>query len=243
MAADRLSTSTRRLRHNPPVPSQADLILRLLLAATLTGVLGVERELTEQPAGFRTHILVGVGAALFAFISAYGFQSIAAQGPTTVVRADLTRVASQIVVGIGFLGGGAILKYGASIRGLTTAANLWIAAAVGTAVGIGMLVIAAATTAVAFLALAGLRPLRAVLRRYSAGQDEFVIEAGRDLDLQTLVATVRGEGAVVRDLRLTSEPEEQSIRLELRLVHEGRATELVGAIAALEHVRNVEWSR
>jgi putative Mg2+ transporter-C (MgtC) family protein len=225
------------------VPSQAELILRLLLAATLAGVLGVERELTEQPAGFRTHILVGVGAALFAIISAYGFQSIAANGPTTVVRADLTRVASQIVVGIGFLGGGAILKYGASIRGLTTAANLWIAAAVGTAVGIGMLIIAAATTAVALLALAGLRPLRAVLRRYAAGQDEFVVEAGRDLDLQHLVATLRRAGAMVRDLRLTSDPEDPSIRLQLRLAHEGRATELVGAIAAIEHVRNVEWSR
>jgi putative Mg2+ transporter-C (MgtC) family protein len=236
-------TPSGRLRHNPPVPSQAELILRLLLAATLAGVLGVERELTEQPAGFRTHILVGVGAALFAIISAYGFQSIAANGPTTVVRADLTRVASQIVVGIGFLGGGAILKYGASIRGLTTAANLWIAAAVGTAVGVGMLIIAAATTAVALLALAGLRPLRAVLRRYAAGQDEFVVEAGRDLDLQHLVATLRRAGAMVRDLRLTSDPEDPSIRLQLRLAHGGRATELVGAIAAIEHVRNVEWSR
>ena len=113
------------------MPSQSELILRLLLAATLAGVLGVERELTEQPAGFRTHILVGLGAALFSIVSAYGFQSIVAASPRLTANADVTRVASQIVVGIGFLGGGAILKYGASIRGLTTAANLWITAAVG----------------------------------------------------------------------------------------------------------------
>ena len=74
----------------------------------------MEREVTDQPAGFRTHILVGLGAALFAIVSANGFQAIAASGPMPVVRADITRVASQIVVGIGFLGGGAIIKYGAS---------------------------------------------------------------------------------------------------------------------------------
>src|SRR5439155_14224402 len=103
------------LRHNSRMPSQGELILRLLLAATLAGVLGVERELTEQPAGFRTHILVGLGAALFTIVSAYGFQSIAGLGPRLTANADVTRVASQLVVGIGFLGGGAILKYGASV--------------------------------------------------------------------------------------------------------------------------------
>jgi putative Mg2+ transporter-C (MgtC) family protein len=98
------------------VPSEWELALRLLLAAGLAGLIGMERELTDQPAGFRTNILVGLGAALFAIVSAFGFQSIAGEGPTTVVRADITRVASQIVVGIGFLGGGAIVKYGATVR-------------------------------------------------------------------------------------------------------------------------------
>src|SRR5207244_3855001 len=82
----------------------------LLLAATLAGVLGVERELTEQPAGFRTHILVGLGAALFSIVSAYGFQSIVAASPRGTTNADVTRIASQIVVGLGFLGGGAIMN-------------------------------------------------------------------------------------------------------------------------------------
>ena len=127
-----------------------------LFAATLAGVLGVERELTEQPAGFRTHILVGLGAALFSIVSAYGFQSIVAASPRLTANADVTRVASQIVVGIGFLGGGAILKYGASIRGLTTAANLWITAAVGLAVSAGILLALPVSAAL----LVGLRHLR-----------------------------------------------------------------------------------
>src|SRR5881398_2031267 len=139
--------------------SEGALILRLLLAAALAGALGVERELTEQPAGFRTHILVGLGSALFAVISAFGFQAIVTQGPRAA-SADVTRVASQIVVGIGFLGGGAILKYGASIRGLTTAASMWVAAAVGLAVGVGYYWAAVAVTVATLGSLVGFRGLR-----------------------------------------------------------------------------------
>src|SRR5437667_7285133 len=165
------------------MPSQGELILRLLLAGALAGALGGERELTEQPAGFRTHILVGLGAALFAIISAYGFQSIVGQGPKGAVQADVTRIASQIVVGIGFLGGGAILKYGASIRGLTTAASLWITAAVGTAIGMGLLVLGSTTTGITLVALVGLRPFRTAIRRYAIGRDEFVVQGQAGLDV------------------------------------------------------------
>jgi putative Mg2+ transporter-C (MgtC) family protein len=225
------------------MPSQAELILRLLLAATLAGVLGVERELTEQPAGFRTHILVGLGAALFSIVSAYGFQSIVAASPRGTTNADVTRIASQIVVGIGFLGGGAILKYGASIRGLTTAANLWITAAVGTAIGVGALVLGAATTAIALIALAGLRPLRALVRRYAVGREEFLIDAEPAIDLQKLLSTVRSAGAVVEEVRLTEEGNEAFIRLAVRQSRRVQPAELAAKIASTQHVRNVEWSK
>jgi putative Mg2+ transporter-C (MgtC) family protein len=173
--------------HNHAMPSQGDLVLRLLLAASLAGLLGFERELTDQPAGLRTHILVGLGSALFAIISAYGFQSIVRESGSQVATADLTRIASQIVVGIGFLGGGAILKYGANVRGLTTAANLWITVAIGTAIGIGDLLLGTVTTAIALAALAGLRPLRRVIRRFASGRDRILIDAQRDVDLQDLL--------------------------------------------------------
>ena len=169
------------------MPSQADLVLRLLLASALAGLLGGERELTDQPAGFRTHILVGLGAALFAVISAYGFETVVGSGHQGV-QADPTRVASQIVVGIGFLGGGAIIKYGASIRGLTTAASLWVTAAVGTAVGIGQLALGSVTTAITLLALVGLRPLRRLIRRYARDRDEYIVEARRDDDVAAMLA-------------------------------------------------------
>jgi len=223
------------------MPSEGTLILRLLLAAALAGALGVERELTEQPAGFRTHILVGLGAALFAVISAFGFQAILTEGPRSA-SADVTRVASQIVVGIGFLGGGAILKYGASVRGLTTAANLWITAAVGTAVGIGELGLAVATTGIALAALAGLRPLRGVLRRFAVAHDEFIIDSSTEVDLQRLLRVVRDRGATVVDVRVTEEGYEQQIHLTLRLARKGMSALVASDLASVPHVRNVDWS-
>jgi putative Mg2+ transporter-C (MgtC) family protein len=95
------------------MPSDAELVLRLLLAAGLSGALGIERELTEQPAGVRTHMLVGMGAALFAIVSAYGFGALA-PSPGSAAAYDPTRIAAQIVVGIGFLGAGVIVKAGTS---------------------------------------------------------------------------------------------------------------------------------
>ena len=224
------------------MPTQGDLILRLLLATALAGALGTERELTDQPAGFRTHILVGLGAALFAIVSAFGFQSIAGLGPTEVVRADVTRVASQIVVGIGFLGGGAILKYGASVRGLTTAASLWVTAAIGTAVGLGALLLGTITTIVTLLALVGLRPARSLLRRYAVGADEFVLEASRKLHLEAVVDRLRAAGDI-QELRMREDEDGQVIRILVRLQRNVRPADVASDLARLDEVRGVDWGR
>jgi putative Mg2+ transporter-C (MgtC) family protein len=224
------------------MPSQGELILRLLLAASLAGLLGVERELTDQPAGFRTHILVGLGSALFAIISAYGFQAVIAEGPSgQVVSADVTRVASQIVVGIGFLGGGAILKYGANVRGLTTAANLWITAAIGTAVGIGALLMGTVTTVIALGALAGLRPLRSILRRFASGRDHVVIDAAREVELQDVLRPLREAGCTILEVRVSEEGAEQTIEVVVRPTRHLRTSDVAGRIAQVPLVRNVDW--
>lgn len=130
--------------------------LRIGLTAVLGAILGLERELRGHSAGFRTHILVGVSACLFTMAGAYGFHLSEAE--MLDQRADITRVASQVVVGIGFLGAGVIVRQGPSVRGLTTAANLWAAAAVGLAIGVGFYWGAVFTSAVALLVL-GLKPL------------------------------------------------------------------------------------
>jgi len=136
--------------------TELDLVGRLLLAAVLGAVIGIEREIHDHPAGIRTHLLVALGSALFTVLSIVGFPS--ADGTAT----DPSRVAAQIVTGIGFLGAGAILKYGPTVRGLTTAASLWAAAGIGMAAGAGMPVLGVAAT---MIVLVSLWPLRLLSER------------------------------------------------------------------------------
>ena len=142
------------------VALQVDLAVRMLLAAILGAAIGLEREIHEHPAGMRTHLLVALGSAIFTELSIFGFGP--SSGGTGGAPVDPTRIAAQIVSGIGFLGAGAILKYGTSIRGLTTAASLWATAAVGMAVGAGSWIVAVVGTAIVVFSL---WPLNVVIAR------------------------------------------------------------------------------
>ena len=117
-------------------------------ALLLAGAIGLERELRRKDAGLRTHILVGVGAALFLLISKYGFTDVLEKG---LIVVDPSRMAAQVVSGIGFLGAGLIFVRRGAVRGLTTAASIWVTAAVGSAAGAGLLVLAALTTGIYFV--------------------------------------------------------------------------------------------
>ena len=119
------------------------MLIRLIVAVALGALVGYERERDGKPAGVRTHGMVCLGAALFTVVSLYGF------GPS----GDPSRVAAMIVSGIGFLGAGAILHQRESVHGLTTAASLWVTAAIGTAVGVGMMGMSVVTTVLIFLLL------------------------------------------------------------------------------------------
>jgi putative Mg2+ transporter-C (MgtC) family protein len=134
------------------------LAMRLGLALLLGGLLGLERELRGHAAGLRTHLLVSLGSCLFTLVSIAAGQALDSPADS-IIRADVTRIASQVVVGIGFLGGGAILRHGTSVHGLTTAANLWLTASVGLAAGFGFFLGASVTVGLALLVLVGLRPV------------------------------------------------------------------------------------
>ena len=122
------------------------IIVNLLLAAGLSGLIGLERELAEHAAGLRTHMLVGLGAALFTMA---GIE----------LGGDPSRVAAQVVTGIGFLGAGAIFRAGHTVKGLTTAAGLWTVAGIGLAVGSGLLAMGITATVIGLIILHGLTPL------------------------------------------------------------------------------------
>ena len=141
-----------------------EAVLRLLVAVVLGAVVGAEREANDQPAGLRTHIAVCLGAAVFGVVSTLGFDEFEATRGTTNVQIDVTRVASQVVVGVGFLGAGVIFRERSSVRNLTTAASLWVTSAIGLTAGVGDLGTAAVATAILAGVLAALLPLRTQLR-------------------------------------------------------------------------------
>jgi len=195
------------------MPTELELAGRLGAALVLGGAIGLERELTGQVAGLRTHMSVALGAALFGIVSAYGWNEFAEVRAQTNVQVDVTRVASNIVTGVGFLGGGAILKDGATVRGLTTAASLWVTAAVGLAVALGGYSLAAVTTIGLVFSLILLRAPRGWLRRrftiaresvaillHSGADPTAVIAALRalpDLDIHSISTRDAGDGLIV----------------------------------------------
>jgi putative Mg2+ transporter-C (MgtC) family protein len=184
-------------------PSQGELVLRILLAALLGGVIGMERELSDHPAGLRTHIALALGAALFGVLSGYGFREFNASRSVTNFQVDPTRVASTMVTGIGFLGGGAILKEGAKVRGLTTAASLWVTAAIGLACALGEYELAVVTTAVVLLSLTVLRrPQRwALVRRIARVNETVVVRVREGSDTGNVVAALNNiDNVVVQSL-------------------------------------------
>lgn len=146
-----------------------ELILRIFIAALLGGLIGLEREYRAKEAGFRTHFLVALGSALFMIVSAYGFSDVQMDGMTS--RWDVSRVAAQVVSGIGFIGAGTIIfrKQENMVSGLTTAAGLWVTAAIGLACGGGMYVLAIACTV---LVLAGLEAFNFFLRKLDKHRKE-----------------------------------------------------------------------
>ncbi|HYX88303.1 MAG TPA: MgtC/SapB family protein [Gaiellaceae bacterium] len=225
-----------------PTLNWDEALLRLALAAVLGGLIGVERELREREAGLRTHLLVSLGSALFTISSAYGFHSFLASGQS-VVRADPTRIAAQIVTGIGFLGAGAIIRQGLSVRGLTTAATLWVVAAVGLAAGAGYYSAAVISTALVLIALYPLRIIAyRILRRFRPEDGRLLVELPIGHSPGEVIDEVERAGARIDAIEVSQEGERRRLEFDLALPHGLAAPGLVGRIAEVMHVADVRWS-
>ena len=213
------------------MPSDLELLGRLLLAAVLGSAVGAERELHDQPAGLRTHMLLTIGACLFTLVSAYGFG-----GP-----ADPSRLAAQIVTGIGFLGGGAIVRHGLTVRGLTTAASIWATASIGVAVGAGSYLLAAGGTVLVVGTLFGLRTVRNLLQRWSVSREEYVLSTRSGFDVELITEAARREGVTIRGLERQETDAGGQIVLLVKLPPRYRPERLVDALAAVDGIDQVEW--
>jgi putative Mg2+ transporter-C (MgtC) family protein len=216
-----------------------DNVVRLAVAAGLGGAIGFERELREREAGLRTHILVCVGSALFTIVSAYGFEGFLANGGQ-VVRADPTRIAAQIVTGIGFLGAGAIIRHGISVRGLTTAATLWVAAAIGIASGAGYYSGAVVGTVITIVTLGPLRIVGyRVFERLRPEERSVVVELKPGTRTAELLHALESRDAHVEYFQLQDEHDRRIVTLTLDTPSE----ELLAELGDLEFVQGIEWRR
>lgn len=228
-----------------PVPdlSALELGLRVLGAAVLGGAVGFERQLRHQSAGFRTHILVSLGACLFTLAGAYGVAPFFAR-PDAELSFDPTRVAAQVVTGIGFLGAGAIIRTGANVRGLTTAAALWVTAAIGLAAGLGYWAGAVAVTVTTVVALYALRWLeQGWLRRLSPNQHEYVVEALPTLTVAALSQAVERSNGRIEAIHLERQDDDsRRLTLLVRLPLAGGAAQLAEALGALDGAASVDWT-
>lgn len=206
---------------NDVVP-EAEAVWRLVFAAGLGAMVGFEREVSDQPAGLRTHLTVALGAAVFGVVSTLGFSEFVTDQRAVNIQFDVTRVASQVVVGIGFLGAGMIFRAGSKIRNLTTAASLWVTAAIGLSCGVGDIGVAAVATAALVVALLLLRFPRDLIRtritrvsvvasvRLASMEDaEAVLGAVRMLDGVSIThqGWSKTDGHPVLDLTLEGDPE------------------------------------
>jgi len=220
-----------------------ELLLRLGTSVLLGGAIGYERERREQPAGLRTHLLVSLASAAFMIVSTQFvfYQHYVNDG---VVRADVGRIASNVVVGIGFLGGGAILHAGLQIKGLTTAASLWLVAAVGLAAGAGMYVLAVLAAAITLFALVGMRYLERVyknvlhLRVRIQTEGEFLTRA----QVEQALADI---GAVVTDVDYSRDMVRNRSRIdvEVRLPRHDLEEAMVKILEGLPSVQNLRVRR
>ena len=213
------------------------VIARLFLSALFAGLVGYERERHGRAAGFRTHLLVGMGSCLIMLTALYLMDALAGR-----VTVDPTRMAAQVISGIGFLGAGTILRFRASVRGLTTAASLWAVAGIGMAAGAGFMVGAVATTVAVLIALFGFARLERSMRR--DWYQTLIVESGASAEVLGNIRRALGEYEVeIRDLGVkpADQPGVSILQFDVKLLSIREKDAIIAALGCVDGVRRAYW--
>lgn len=218
-----------------------EIILRLILASILGGAVGLEREVHGRPAGVRTYLLLSLGSALIMVISEYLFHKYRGGVPGVSLQVDPGRIAAQAITGIGFLGAGVIIRYKDAIRGLTTAACVWVVCAVGLTIGAGFYLYGCVVSAMTVAALVGLKPLERKLRR-DWYQEMTVVSADLPGQVERLREIIDRHGLRVVNSGLCKDLENKELTvtflLRQRIVQPQR--QALEEVFALEGIKRVD---
>jgi putative Mg2+ transporter-C (MgtC) family protein len=224
------------------MPRFEEILLRLILAAVLGSVVGMERERLDWAAGLRTHMLVCLGSTLFMLVSAFGFADILGMPG---IGLDPSRIAAQVVSGVGFLGAGTIILRREAVRGLTTAASIWTVAAVGLAVGGGLYFAALSATILILVILAGIKPLERRLFPQRRAPRLTLIVDRRETSLVAVLAEVEAVGLQVLQIVTEREdaPHRDRIQLFLPRTQDQTLIALVDRLRAIPGVHKIDYPR
>ena len=221
---------------------ELDVLIKLLLAGLAGGLVGLEREKHGRPAGLRTNLLVAVGSCVMVIVSEAFFTKYAAYDAQSMLRIDPSRVAAQIVTGVGFLGAGVILKEGASVRGLTTAASLWTVSGLGMAFGMGFFSLGSIATVLVLISLNLLKKLEPVIPKVRF-LTLMVTATNRDGLLEELQAIFADRGLVVSDISSNLDLVNDELLYQMVITQQQKriGQELTSAIKQLEGVRKIHY--
>ncbi|MCF6139507.1 MgtC/SapB family protein [Pseudalkalibacillus berkeleyi] len=219
------------------------ITVRLLIAAILCGLVGIEREFKRHPAGFRTHLLVGVGSCLMMLLSIFGFEDFL-NSHEQIQGFDPSRLPAYVVSGIGFLGAGTILVHGVTVRGLTTAASIWVVAGIGLVVGIGMYYEAIFTTFVMIASLLFLNKFEDLYLRKQRFHHVTVIVENKEVSLSSIVNELEACKVPILNVSIDDHPNDASTSLikysfKIHVSNTKKLPEVYDKIQSIENVHKV----
>ena len=212
-----------------------EFVLRLFVAAMLGGVIGLEREYRAKEAGFRTHFLVALGSGLFMILSQFGFDDVL--GHYERVSLDPSRIASQVVTGIGFIGAGTIIFQKHVVRGLTTAAGLWVTSAIGMTAGAGMYVLSIATTVLVLLCL---EALYFILQHFGTRNITITFSTPKEENIQPVLQRLRDKEIIIDSYEMTRKDTSSGhyfvVTMEMKFKRKRYKNHLLNFMAEFENV-------
>ena len=212
-----------------------EFVLRLFVAAMLGGVIGLEREYRAKEAGFRTHFLVALGSGLFMILSQFGFDNVLSNYEQ--VSLDPSRIASQVVTGIGFIGAGTIIFQKHVVRGLTTAAGLWVTSAIGMTAGAGMYVLSIATTVLVLLCL---EALYFILQHFGTRNITVTFSTPKEENIQLVLQRLRDKEIIIDSYEMTRKDTSSGhyfvVTMEMKFKRKRYKNHLLNFMAEFENV-------